>query len=452
MTALATGSVLAASSVWVRNDLPMWIVLPFVFWLGAICGSFLNVCVYRLPQYPHGAFWPAIRGLWSPPSSCPRCRELIRWYDNVPVFGWLMLRGRCRNCKMWISPQYPLVEFLNGLLFVLVYWMEVPSGIRAPLEQSCLFSLLGPQTHPGLGWLSPELWVHLRLLYHLLLIEALLAASLIDLRLMIIPDTVTLPTMAVGVVAAAIFGRLGIIPVWFQEPRLARDFSYVGPDWLQWMVSEGPAVPAWIEAHPYLHGVAVSIAGLIVGGGSTWVIRAVGTWGLKREAMGDGDVVLMAMVGSFIGWQPVVIAFFIAPLFVFVVFLLRMTIRMSEEIPYGPYLSLGTLATILGWRWVWPSFERMFNLGPLLVLFCGAGLILFVAILLGLQLFKQMLGYPTSWEEHPPGEWTAADQTQYYAGEQVDRFTGQWRQPDHWPGTAAGRGTLFQERWRRWDR
>ena len=436
-----------AGSIWLRHDLPWWGVLPFVFWLGAICGSFLNVCVYRLPQYPHGQFWPAIKGLWSPASCCPRCRQVIPWHDNVPVFGWLMLRGRCRNCRMWISPQYPLVELCNGLLFVLVYWLEVPTGMRAPLEESCLFSKLGPQVYPGLGWLSPELWVHLRLLYHLVLIEALLAASLIDLRLMIIPDTVTLPAMSFGVVAAAICGRLGILPVWFQEPRLARDFSFVGPDWLQWMVTDGPAVPEWINAHPYLHGLAVSLAGLIAGGGLTWLVRVVGTWGLKREAMGDGDVVLMAMVGAFIGWQPVIIAFFLAPAFVFVLFLLRMTFRMSEEIPYGPYLSLGTLATVLGWKWVWPSFERMFNLGPLLVLFFGAGLILFVAILQALQLFKRMLGFPVGWEA-PVGEWTAADQTHYFAGEQTDRFTGRWRNTHDWPGSAAGRGSLNQERWR----
>jgi leader peptidase (prepilin peptidase)/N-methyltransferase len=439
---------LVAAATWLRNDLPVWFTLPFVFWFGAICGSFLNVCVYRLPQYPHGQFWPAIKGLWSPPSSCPRCRTRIAWYDNVPVFGWLWLRGRCRTCKMWISPQYPLVEFLNGCLFVLVYWCEVPIGMHASLSASCLFSELGPQVHPGLGWLSPEWWVHARFVYHLVLVEALLAASLIDLRLMIIPDTVTLPAMAIGVAAAGAVGRLGIVPVWFQEPRLARDFSYIGPDWLQWLVTDGPAVPAWIDAHPYLHGLAVSLAGLVAGGGLVWLVRVIGTWGLQREAMGDGDVVLMAMVGSFVGWQPVIIAFFLAPLFVFATLIVRMTFRFADEIPYGPYLSLGTLATILGWRWVWPPFERAFQLGPLLIPFFFLGLAAFVAILLLLQLVKRLLGIPPN-PPPPPGVWTAADQNHFFAGEHVDRFTGRWRQPDHWPGTSAGRGTRIHEQWRR---
>lgn len=436
-----------AADVWLRNDLPAWFLLPFVFWFGAICGSFLNVCVYRLPQYPHGEFWPAIRGLWSPPSSCPRCRTPIRWHDNVPVLGWLMLRGRCRACRMWISPQYPLVEFANGCLFVLVYWLEIPLGMRAPLEASCLFSPLGPQVHPGLGELSPVWWVHLRFVYHLVLIEALLAASLIDLRLMIIPDTVTLPAMTLGVAAAAAVGRLGLVPVWFQEPRLARDFAYIGPQWLQWLVSDGPAVPAWIDAHPHWHGLAVSLAGLIVGGGLVWLVRVVGTWGLKREAMGDGDVVLMAMVGSFVGWQPVVIAFFLAPLFVFAVLIARMTLRISDEIPYGPYLSLGTLATVLGWRWLWPSFERIFQLGLLLLPICAVGLLLFVVILLTMQGIKRWLGWPAG-ELPPVGVWTAADQNHFFAGEHVDRSTCRWPVPDPWPGSAAGRGTAVAERWR----
>jgi leader peptidase (prepilin peptidase)/N-methyltransferase len=436
------------SSTWLRVDLPAWFLLPFVFWLGAICGSFLNVCVYRLPKYPHGQFWPALQGLWSPPSSCPRCRTQIKWYDNVPIFGWLRLRGRCRDCRMWISPQYPLIEFLNGALFVLVYWLEIPLGMRASLEQSCLYSPLGPQMHPGLGTLSPEWWVHLRFAYHLILVEALLAASLIDFRLMIIPDTVTLPAMAVGVVAATAIGRLGILPVWFQEPRLARDFSYIGPDWLQWMVSDGPAVPLWIAEHPHLHGLAVSVAGLAAGATLTWLVRAIGTWGLKREAMGDGDIVLMAMVGSFVGWQPVIIAFFLAPIFTLLLLAARMTFRLSQEIPYGPFLSLGTLATILGWRWIWPSFERMFSLGPLLVLFFLIGIGLFIVILLAMQTLKRLLGFPPG-DEPPPPVWTAADQNHFFAGEQVDRFTCRWQAPDHWPGVPAGRGTLNHERWKR---
>lgn len=440
-------------------DLPAWLVFGFVFVFGTICGSFLNVCVYRLPQHPHGHFWPALKGLWSPPSSCPRCRSLIPWRDNIPVLGWLLLRGRCRKCRMSISPQYPLVELFNGLLFVLVYWLEVPQGRFVALSESCLYSALGPQAVPGLGGWSAEAWIHVRFLYHLVLIEALLAASLIDLRLMIIPDTVTLPAMAVGVVGAVLVGRLQIVPVWFQEPRLAREFSYVGPDWLQWLVSDGPAIPAWIMRHPHWHGLAASLAGLAVGAGVVWLVRVVGAWGLRREAMGDGDVVLMGMVGSFIGWQPVLVAFFIAPLLVFALLLIRGVwrrlpwaarggARWRDEIPYGPYLALGTLLTLLLWSRIGPWAEsRIFGLGPLLLPIGVVGVVTFALLLLAMRGIKRLLGIPDGWES-APGAWTAADQHQYLAGEQVDRFTNRWRCPDDWPGTAASRGTLFHERWR----
>lgn len=449
----------APETVWLSIDLPTWLMRGLVFVLGTICGSFVNVCVHRLPRYPHGEFWPALRGLWTPPSSCPRCRSPIPWHDNIPVLGWLLLRGRCRKCKMAISPQYPLVELGNGLLLLLLYWLEVPLGRHAALTGSCLYSELGPQNLPGLGPLAPEVWIHLRFLYHVVLMEALLAASLIDLRLMIIPDTVTLPALAVGVAGGAIVGRLNIVPVWFQEPRLARELRLLLPEWLTGPLKDGAGVPDWIAGHPHLHGLAVSLAGLMVGAGMVWMVRVVGTWILQREAMGDGDVVLMGMVGSFVGWQPVLVAFFLAPVAVLVVSVVRLLLRavllisrtppqIREEIPYGPYLALGTLATLLSWDRLGPWAEqRVFGLGPVLLLLGASGVVLFAALLASLQLLKRALGWPVG----PPtieGVWTAADQTHFFAGEQVDRFTNRWRQPDDWPGIASGRGTLHEERWR----
>ena len=80
---------------------------------GAIFGSFLNVVVYRLPRR---------ESLVRPASRCPSCTTPIKPYDNIPVFGWLILRGKCRNCALPISPMYPLVEFATGLIFLLTYY------------------------------------------------------------------------------------------------------------------------------------------------------------------------------------------------------------------------------------------------------------------------------------------------------------------------------------------
>ena len=114
-------AMLADASQAVRIDLPLWIILPYLFIIGAMIGSFLNVCIYRIPTQER--FFDQLRQLWNRPSHCRRCGENIRWYDNVPIFGWLKLRGRCRKCRMRISPRYPLIEFLNGCLWVLLYVM-----------------------------------------------------------------------------------------------------------------------------------------------------------------------------------------------------------------------------------------------------------------------------------------------------------------------------------------
>ena len=100
------------------------LILIWLFVLGAVLGSFLNVCVYRIPQ--HERLIDQLRGLVSPGSHCPRCKAPIRKTDNIPIIGWLRLKGRCRNCRGRISFRYPLIELLNGLLFVVVYWLELP--------------------------------------------------------------------------------------------------------------------------------------------------------------------------------------------------------------------------------------------------------------------------------------------------------------------------------------
>ena len=227
----------------VHQDLPPWLILPFMFWMGACIGSFLNVCVFRIPQ--HQGLWGQLKSIANRGSFCPRCLTPIRWYDNVPIFGWLSLRGRCRDCGQKISMRYPLIELFNALLFVLVYWLEVPFGFSQALSTSTVFADLGPQTIPGLGSLSPLVFLHLRVAFHLVLIEALLVATLIDWDLMIIPDACTIPQTIFAVVASTIFGRLHLVPAWHQDPQLLRDFRIALPKSLHpWLTPEWD-VPAW---------------------------------------------------------------------------------------------------------------------------------------------------------------------------------------------------------------
>lgn len=431
----------------VAHDFPPWLILPFLFWLGACIGSFLNVCVYRIPQY--FTLKDQLWSLSSQGSFCPKCRVPIRWYDNIPIFGWLSLWGRCRACGQKISPRYPLVELVNGLLFVVVYALEVPFGYGA-LSASTVYADTGPQTIPGLGWMSPATFVHLRMGFHLILIESLLVASLIDWDLMIIPDACTIPQTIFAVVASTIFGRLHLVPVWYQDPHLLRDFRITMPkSWHPWLTPDW-AVPDWISAHPHLHGLAVSLAGLAAGAALVAVVRLIGSKVLRREAMGDGDIFLMAMVGAFIGWQATVLAFFLAAFLATAAMAVTLSLKLDKEIPYGPYLSLGAVVVLLSWREVWVHFaKRFFSLGPMLLPMTLVMIVLLPILLILMQGVKWVLGIPL-YPPEPVGVWTAADQNMHLAGENADRHQGNWPPSHDWEGNAAGRGTWGEEQWRNW--
>ncbi|WP_437229706.1 prepilin peptidase [Planctomicrobium sp. SH661] len=437
-----------------RLDLPAWMILSYLFILGAVVGSFLNVCIYRIPTQDR--FLDQLKALSNRPSHCPRCKTNIRWFDNIPIFGWLKLRGRCRACRMWISPRYPLIEFLNGCLWVLLFWMEVPMGMQSTLAESCVYSDLGPQVYPGLGFLSPEWFVILRFFSHLVLVEALLVASFIDFDLRIIPDGSTLPAMIFAVLFSWLIARVHLVPVWFQSSNLEQSFAAVTPEWIHPLM-RGNEVPEWVTAHPHLHGLLVSLAGLLVGGGIVWGVRLLGFWMLRQEAMGFGDVILMAMIGAFIGWQASIIAFFIAPMCAIAVvawtYLVNLTNRLFGRrdsfvrmIPYGPYLSLGALLTILFWQELFDRTRHFFELGVLLIPFALIMGILFGASLFLVQGLKRLLGIQ-SYEEFPAAAWRSADQTWFFKGETVDRHTCRWKTRD-WDGCASGQGMIHQERWR----
>ncbi|MBD3675277.1 MAG: prepilin peptidase [Planctomycetaceae bacterium] len=164
--------------------------------------------------------------------------------------------------------------------------------------------------------------------------------------------------------------------------------------------------------------------------------------------MGFGDVILMAMIGSFLGWQPVVMVFFLAPLCALVVILISAISYRPREIPYGPYLSLAALVVVLFFRELWPFWERIFSTGLLVPVMAVIGTILLAACLSLIQAIKRLLGIEDDedwWYE----EWTSADQLGYLYSENHDRRQGRWRETTNdWPGIDAGQGTLHEKRWR----
>ncbi len=174
--------------------MPDLVYILFIFAFGACVGSFLNVVVWRMPRN---------QSLISPPSRCPSCGTHLAWYDNIPVFGWLMLRGRCRYCAQPISFRYPSVEFITGAIFVFYYWIFfiVHTG-------PCI-----PHLVPGIAGLPPHLeHRHLETIQqqwpvfglYMFLVASLLAASLIDAELFIIPVQIPWLCAVVGLFVHAL--------------------------------------------------------------------------------------------------------------------------------------------------------------------------------------------------------------------------------------------------------
>lgn len=424
-------------------DLPRLFVLPFLFILGCCIGSFLNVCIHRFPSKLR--LWDQLKALNSHGSGCPRCAAAIKWRDNIPLFGWLLLKGKCRSCHRPISPRYPLVELLTGILFIAVYQTEMPANFWGQVTDFGIQSPDGPQTITGL-WTTPA-WLHARYALHIAMICCLIVATFIDFELRIIPDGCTVPMMLTALVVSTVVGQTYLVPVWFQDASVVTTLRSISPDWIKPLIVSWDCVP-FAAKHPHMHGFFVSAAGLVIGGGTVWLVRIAGFWVLKQEAMGFGDVVLMAMVGSVIGWQPVTAVFFIAPILAIFAAIFAWVTKRDREIPYGPWLSLATLLLLFAWPMVWPLAERIFDMGPFVPLMA---LFMFVALVASLQLIqivKRLLGISTapaiSTED---GGWSSADHLMFYNAEHPDEQSGQLARP-LWPGSRAGQGTSNYHQWR----
>ncbi|MEG3438987.1 prepilin peptidase [Pannus brasiliensis CCIBt3594] len=254
----------------------------FVFAWGACVGSFLNVVVYRLPNG---------MSIVHPPSHCPKCSHRLGKTENVPVVGWLWLRGRCRWCKTEISFRYPAIEFVTGLLFCYVF-------------QDFAFSL------DTIGY-----WIFL---------SWLLALALIDLDTMTLPEALTRSGLLLGLV-----------------------FQFA----LGWQNQQGAS---------YLFGALLSAA---VGIWCFDLVRFGATLILGKEAMGGGDPKLAAMIGAWLGWQSLLVTTFVACLIGSAIGLLGIVLgkrRWLQEMPFGPYLSLGALVSLFWGKAIVSTYLTLF--------------------------------------------------------------------------------------------
>jgi leader peptidase (prepilin peptidase)/N-methyltransferase len=227
---------------------------------GAVIGSFLNVCIVRLP---------ADQSVVSPPSRCPRCGKPVEWRDNIPVLSWILLGGKCRGCREPISVLYPLVELGTAVLWGVMAWRY---GLSVEALKGALFGTL------------------------------LLGIALTDARQYIIPNEFTYGGLAIGLILSAAGG---------------------------------------------LSAVLAALVGAAVGFGILWVVGVAGRWAFKEEAMGGGDIKMMAMVGSFVGWQGVLLTIFLGALAGTAIFLPLTLIGKKKLVPFGVFLAIGAAVTFV---------------------------------------------------------------------------------------------------------
>jgi len=420
------------------------LILLAIFVGGSYIGRWLHRCVLRFPsQY---SLKDQLRSIWHE-GDCRSCHTRESGLQHLPVIGWL-IAGRCRHCGRKMDARRPVVELLTGLLLAWLYWVEIPD-LPVVVKDSGLWTTIrpaGPEVITEL-W-SPVVWMHLRYLLHAVMLCGLIVATVIDLELCIIPDGCTVPAMIFAVLFSFAVGQTWLVPIWFQDTSTANIIRSFLPELLQPLIIEWDAT-AFATAHPHWHGLLVSLTGLIAGAGVTWLVRAIGFWALRREAMGDGDVVLMALIGAVIGWQPVLLVFMLSSaLAVFPAILMSMLPRDSDEpyhLPYGPWLSLATVMLLLFWQAIWPFGKAYFDMGVALFLF---GFVMFAGLagmMWTIYIVKRSLGLIDKDEEHDL--WSSADHLIYYGTDRPDDECRQYLR-SQWPGWNSGRGFGHYRNWR----
>ncbi len=238
----------------------IWHTVSIIF--GALIGSFLNVCICRLPKE---------ESIVCPGSHCPHCGKPIRFYDNIPLVSYILLKGRCRHCHCPISIQYILVEGMTAL------------------GSFVLFMKFGPS---------------LSYIFYFAFLASLIVITVIDLYHQIIPDVISLPGIGVGLGASLLIPQITFLN---------------------------------------------SLAGVLLGGGSLFLVATVYQWLFKREGMGGGDVKLLAMIGAFLGWKAVILTILSGSLIGSIIGITIMILKGKDfkyAIPFGPFLSIGAVISL----------------------------------------------------------------------------------------------------------
>ncbi|MEW5895697.1 MAG: prepilin peptidase [Candidatus Omnitrophota bacterium] len=317
--------------------MPEFFIGLFVFFFGACIGSFLNVCIVRMPKE---------LSVVTPRSHCFSCQQLIPWYDNIPLVSYFILKGKCRKCGAPFSFRYLLIEWLTA------------------------FTFLGFYLYFGLTT---------QMAAYLVMVSAFIVATFVDFELRIIPDEISVGGMFAGLLLSVFFVDLhsaffhqlamGRIIMWIivgvclgvhliEFLVLKRDFDredlflfsviigMVAAEALITLLMSGPLAGSdfWLIRH--LKSLDASLIGLLLGGGVIYVMGLLGDFIFRKESMGGGDVKLMALIGAFLGWKLALVAFFVAPFFGAVYGIIEKIRTKDSAIAYGPFIVMGALISL----------------------------------------------------------------------------------------------------------
>jgi leader peptidase (prepilin peptidase) / N-methyltransferase len=343
---------------------PLILWCTFVFILGLMVGSFLNVLIARLP-YEKSIIWPSSR--------CFACFQPVRLTDNLPIIGYLRLRGKCRNCQAPFSSRYLWVEIGTGFGFLALFVVEILlNWNNIPALKFRIFAV---------DRVLPPWQCLVFFAYHAFLLSALIASAVIDAEHRIIPPLIPYAGLVVGVVGGT------LLPWPWPNPAdpaamaraIANDRSWINTDllgniplglqpWPFWGPTFQFAPPGSIRM-----GFITAILGALAGSLVVRLIKWLFEVGFGREAMGLGDADLLMMAGAFLGWQIAVLSLFVGAVTALILKLLGMLLGLSStkpafdprgegsrELPFGPGLALGVIVTWFAWRWLGPRVQFVF--------------------------------------------------------------------------------------------
>ncbi len=412
--------------------IPIELRLAILFVSGALIGSQINRGIYRL-----AIIEPRKIGPWSPPTNGTPPRH---WFDLVPILGWFSLsrEEKVHGKGFWLRPL--LIEFCCGMgLMWLYFWETEQAGLCDVLPNDLLV------TH--VQFLAHVILISLLIMATFIdfdeqtipdsitvpgtLIGLLFAASVPFSRLPVLtgqgPESILITSPhawppwlneAWGVcfgVACILGWCLALLPwFWYARRGLKKAIQYLiayilnpprktnAPDFVPprrpdffvltvvVMLVVGPLYVAlvwWVGGDAWT-SLLTSLVGMAFSGGLIWAVRIIGKAALGREAMGFGDVTLMAMVGAFFGWQAALMIFFLAPLASVVIALGQFLFTGRTELAFGPYLSLGSVILLVNWKRMWPWMEPIFAAGWLIPTMVVACLVLMFVLLLAIRWLK----------------------------------------------------------------